>query len=309
MKRLLYIIIGVIFIISVGCNKSISYDEKTAENYVKSQGYEITSRIGEVDKYTLEKSKLYGGTASIPYQQAWSLQNVEPEKYFDKEIVVYGFTLNHPLRKRDKNAKNGVNVYVMLSDGKVIGGYSYPNADVVGAYSSIDGRTLEEVTGLSFQQWQENWKKKYGQDSVTQNVCSGQDMVLLDYFNSKYPNSVVTDKCLVDVDNDGLEELLVALNTYSGINKTQEEEARKNGFDMRHVGIIFPKGENPTESVGILGKTVEIGMRFEGSDLFVVEAKENKTDQVKVKMNNQNGKEDYFTVKVSFNKDGTRNVQ
>lgn len=310
MKRLLYIIIGLIFIISVGCNKSISDDEKTAENYVKSQGYEITSRIGEVDKYTLEKSKLYGGTASIPYQQAWGLQNIEQEEYFGKEIVVYGFTVqNHPLQKRDKNAKNGINVYVMLSDGEVIGGYSYPNTDVVGAYCSIEGRTLEEVTGLSFQQWQENWKKKHGQDSVTQNVYSGQAKALLDYFNRKYPNSAVTDRCLVDVDNDGLEELLVALNTYSGINKTQEEEARKNGFDMRHVGIIFPKGENPTESLIVLGKTVEKGMLFEGSDLFTVETKEKKTDQVKVKMTNQNGKEDYFTVKVSFNKDGTRNVQ
>ena len=310
MKRLLYIIIGLIFIISVGCNKSISDDEKTAENYVKSQGHEITSRIGEVDKYTLEKSKLYGGTASIPYQQAWGVQNVEPEKYFGKEIVVYGFTVqNHPLQKRDKNAKNGVNVYVMLSDGKVIGGYSYPNADVVGAYSSIDGRTLEEVKGLSFQQWQENWKKKYGQDSVTQNVDSGQAKVLLDYFNSKFPNSAVTDKCLVDVDNDGFEELLVALNTYSGINKTQEEEARTNGFDMRYVGIIFPKGKNPPESLIVLGKTVEKGMCFDGSNLFVVETKDKKTEQVKVEMNNQNGKEDYFTVKVSFNKDGTRNIQ
>jgi hypothetical protein len=30
MKRLLYIIIGLLFLISVGCNKSISDDEKTA---------------------------------------------------------------------------------------------------------------------------------------------------------------------------------------------------------------------------------------------------------------------------------------
>ena len=36
---------------------------------------------------------------------------------------------------------------------KSLGGYSYPNADVVGAYSSLDGKTLEEVTGLSYQQW------------------------------------------------------------------------------------------------------------------------------------------------------------
>jgi hypothetical protein len=54
---------------------------------------------------------------------------------------------------------------------------------------------------------------------------------------------------------------------------------------------------------------VEKGMRFEGSDLFDVEKKESKTGQVKVKMNNQNGKEGYFTVKVSLNKDGTRNIQ
>ncbi|EGW40880.1 hypothetical protein DOT_1228 [Desulfosporosinus sp. OT] len=78
------------------------------------------------------------------------------------------------------------------------------------------------------------------------------------------------------MDNDGFEELLVALNTYSGINKTQEEEARKNGFDMRYVGIIFPKGENPTESLIVLGKTVEKGMHFESSDLFIVETKEKK---------------------------------
>ena len=50
----------------------------------------------------------------------------------------------------------------MLCECNIIGGYSYPNADVTGAFSSIDGKTLEEVTGLSFQQWQDNWKMKYG---------------------------------------------------------------------------------------------------------------------------------------------------
>jgi surfactin synthase thioesterase subunit len=131
---------------------------------VKSQGYEIASRIGEVGKYTLEKNKLYGGTGSIPYQQAWGVQKIAPEKYFGKEIVIYGFSVqSHPIQKRDKNTKNGVNVYIMLSDGKIIGGYSCPNANAIGvSYYSIDGRTLEEVTGLSFQQWQENCKKKYG---------------------------------------------------------------------------------------------------------------------------------------------------
>jgi hypothetical protein len=92
----------------------------------------------------------------------WSVQKVEPDKYFGKEITIYGFTVkNHPLEKNCKEA-HGANVYIMFLEGKIIGGFSYPNADVDGAYSSIDGKTLEEVTGLSFQQWSENWKNKYG---------------------------------------------------------------------------------------------------------------------------------------------------
>jgi hypothetical protein len=50
----------------------------------------------------------------------------------------------------------------MMAESKVIGGYSYPNAKIYGAISSLDGKTLEEVTGLSYQKWLESWAKKYG---------------------------------------------------------------------------------------------------------------------------------------------------
>lgn len=33
---------------------------------------------------------------------------------------------------------------------------------LVGAVSSLDGKTLEEVTELSYKEWQDNWKTKYG---------------------------------------------------------------------------------------------------------------------------------------------------
>ena len=163
MRKLGSVLIGLlILLIFIGCTPNISGDEKTSEDFVKYQGYTIITRIGEIQKYTLEKSKLYGGTGTIPYQQIWGVQRVEPEKYFGKEIVVYGFTVkNHPMQKQNNNAKSGVNVYVMLSEGDVIGGYSLPNADVVGACNSIDGKTLKEVTGLSFKEWQNNWKDKY----------------------------------------------------------------------------------------------------------------------------------------------------
>lgn len=34
-----------------------------------SQDYTIVAKKGEIQKYTLEKSKLYGGAKTIPYQQ------------------------------------------------------------------------------------------------------------------------------------------------------------------------------------------------------------------------------------------------
>lgn len=162
MKR--FIVFGMIlsFVLLCGCsNDNVpAGDEKTAEEYLRDQGYKITARQGELEKYTLEKSLLHGGTETIPYQQAWGVQKVEPEPYFGKEIIVYGFTVkNHPLSKLWDSA----NVYVMLAEGRVIGGYSFPNAEITGAYYSIDGQTLEEVTGLSFIEWRDLWQEKYGQ--------------------------------------------------------------------------------------------------------------------------------------------------
>lgn len=163
MRKFLLILIVLMLFSFVGCTQKATGDEKTAEEFVKAQGYFITARKGTVDKYILEKSKLYGGPGTIPYQQIWSVQTEEPDQYFGKKIVTVGFTVkNHPLQKRDSTAKNGVNVYIMLTDGKVIGGYSYPDADVAGGFTSLDGKTMEEMTGLSYQQWYENWKKKYG---------------------------------------------------------------------------------------------------------------------------------------------------
>lgn len=153
MKKLFFIFIGLMFLSLVGCTKKITGDEKTAEDFVKLQGYTITARKGEIYKYVLEKGKLYDGTETISYQQEWGVQTVEPDKYFGKEITIYGFIVkNHPLQKRDRNAKNGVIIYIMISEGKVIGGYSCPNAKVRGGCYSL----LEEVTGLSYQQWKDN---------------------------------------------------------------------------------------------------------------------------------------------------------
>jgi hypothetical protein len=155
------VIIGLVLLILTGCSKeALVDDEKKAEAYVKTQGYKITSHKGQIATYILDKSKL----ESTQYQQAWGVQKIEPEKYFGKEITLYEFTVsNHPLEKIYYT--NSI-ISIMLCEGKVIGGTSFPDDNgkqkLVGAPYSLDGKTLEEVTGMTYKEWTENWKKKYG---------------------------------------------------------------------------------------------------------------------------------------------------
>jgi hypothetical protein len=144
------IIIGLVMLILAGCIKQVTGDEKTAEAYVTRQGYKISSYKGQVDKYILDKGKIFGTMESIPARQAWGVQKIEPDPYIGKEIVVYSFTVsNHPLEKL-YNSKT--NLSIMLCEGKVIGGTSFPDDNgkmrLLGAPFSVDGKTQEEVTGM-----------------------------------------------------------------------------------------------------------------------------------------------------------------
>lgn len=156
------IIIGLVLMILTGCGKEVIGDEKTTEQYIEQQGYIVTSRNGEIQKYVLEKSKLFGSAESTRYQQIWGVQKEEPDKFFGKEITVYSFTVKkHPL---EKIYNTETNLSVMVCEGKVVGGTSFPvqgEEILYGAPYSLDGKTLEEVTGLSFQAWSESWERKY----------------------------------------------------------------------------------------------------------------------------------------------------
>ena len=103
MRKLLVILFTLMTFVFSGCTPQITVDEKISEDFVKSKGYTITARKGQIQKYVLGKNKLYGGTETIPYEQSWGVQTVEPDNYFGKEITVYGFTVkNHPMQKKIK---------------------------------------------------------------------------------------------------------------------------------------------------------------------------------------------------------------
>lgn len=160
MKKLLCLVLGLLFLIITGCSNSSSTgnDEGTAVKYIKTQGYEIITKNGDIPKYTLEKSKLQT-SQYLNICQIWGVQKTDPDKYLGKEISTYSFTVDkHPL---EKIYKVKTNVFIMFSDGKIVGGYSFPNEKLYGSVYSLDGKTLEEVTGVSYPQWVENWEKKY----------------------------------------------------------------------------------------------------------------------------------------------------
>lgn len=144
---------------------SLSGDAKTAADYVKAQGFEIQSYKGETSRYILDRKKLSAG------MQIWSVQNEEPDNYFGQEIVAYGFIVDHHPLEKLYSAIGGEGefetvVEIMVSNGRVIGGYSAPQRkdgqNLAGSVYSLDGKDVEAVKGMRYSEWLEYWKKKYG---------------------------------------------------------------------------------------------------------------------------------------------------
>ncbi|CAH1225180.1 hypothetical protein PAECIP111893_05230 [Paenibacillus plantiphilus] len=133
-------------------------DQALTVQFIEKKGYTITANKGLLQTFVLEQKLLL----ETQYQQIWGVQEKEPDAFIDKEIAIYAFTVdNHPL---EDIYDFDTNVYVMVAEGEVIGGYSSPDADEMlygGAYG-IDGKTREELKGLTYAEWHEQWTNKYG---------------------------------------------------------------------------------------------------------------------------------------------------
>ena len=161
-----------LFLLVSGCSSEakseLQGDERTAAAAIEAKGYKIVTALDESDEYILDRAKL----AEHLYMNIWSVQEVEPEQYIGKLITTYGFIVSgHPLEQiyafADQSSAYEYHTKVMLSEGKVIGGYSYPvrkDGDLLmGGVYSIDGKTQEEITGLSYSEWLAQWTKKYAE--------------------------------------------------------------------------------------------------------------------------------------------------
>lgn len=100
----------------------------------------------------------------MPYSQYWSVQSVDPLSYVGKRITTSKFIVkNHPLDNENDNRNKQTIIFLMEADNEVVGGYSFPDYDELnkGWVYTIDGKTLEEFTGISYPKWSNEWNLKY----------------------------------------------------------------------------------------------------------------------------------------------------
>lgn len=129
--------------------------------YLNEKGYDIVDSNGIMDSFILNKEII----KQQPYSHIFGVQeDINIEKYHNKTIDIYLYTVKgHPLD--DKGDMGKTEVFLIVNKEKIIGGYSIPinTMPLLGSVYSIDGKSLEEVTGLDYSTWLKEWEKKYNQ--------------------------------------------------------------------------------------------------------------------------------------------------
>ncbi|MEK5254377.1 hypothetical protein NST74_13015 [Paenibacillus sp. FSL F4-0125] len=168
-KILAFLLLSLVLLTMIGCSNNENSsegktDEQIAAVYIQTLGYTIVVHEGEAVKYTLEQKML----EDLDYMRLWAVQKEEPDAYIGKEIVTYRFTVkDHPLEQQFSPVDYTISAIVMLVDRKVIGGTSAPKSKIknlvmVGGEYSLEGKTLYEIKGMSYSEWLDYWKEKYG---------------------------------------------------------------------------------------------------------------------------------------------------
>lgn len=157
MKKYVVLLFTILFLAACNENESLSENATIAQNYLLSEGFEVVSHDGD-DWQEFSEAELL----EPPNEQLWAVQAIKPDDYVNKRIDTVSFTVkNHPLDEQFNMGKTSVTVWLL--NGEVIGGWSFPVSntnDLIGAPSSLDGKTAEEVQG-DYPNWQAQWREKY----------------------------------------------------------------------------------------------------------------------------------------------------
>lgn len=164
MNKLRIILAPLFLFILFGCSNDLTSENSKKEyskeeRFIADKGYKLISSEGTVSEYLLDKKLL----TEMPYLQYWSVQSIDPISFVGKKITTSKFIVkNHSLDNVNNNRKKQTVIFLMEADNEVIGGYSLPDYDeYTGWVYTIDGKTLEEFTGLSYPEWSNQWNSKY----------------------------------------------------------------------------------------------------------------------------------------------------
>lgn len=137
-----------LLLFATGCKEDVRQEltgeARVAADYLEKRGYEILRYRTGGSRYTLTEEML----DKLPYQQIWAVQEVDAADYIGRELAEYGFIVgNHPLEERYAMiyAERDYDTYVtvMIFDGEVIGGTSFPvgkgDEALMGAPFGLDG--------------------------------------------------------------------------------------------------------------------------------------------------------------------------
>lgn len=160
-------VLVLVLVMGAGCTERVKGDEKTAQVYVEDSGYYVRESLGKVESYVLDEGRLDGGKENLVIERMWSVQEGDPKDYLGKEISVYGFVVKNHLLQQTFRSPQKIMAFVMLSEGQVIGGYSYPEKDEKEAFYSFDGSFSTRILmdHYVFEGESESWKAEFIVDS------------------------------------------------------------------------------------------------------------------------------------------------
>lgn len=159
--------IVLVLLAGTGCTETLKGEEKMAQDYVEDSGYYVRERLGEVEAYLLDEGKLDGREENLVIERMWSVQEEDARSYLGTEISVYGFVVKNHLLQQTFRSPQKIKSFVILGDGKVIGGYSYPDEDEKETFYSFDGSFSTRILmdHYVFQGESETWTAEYVVDS------------------------------------------------------------------------------------------------------------------------------------------------
>lgn len=168
MRNIIYLSCFVVIVFAMFYGQNVLFESpRQADNnsikasrYLEDKGYRIISSNSLVSENVLLKEDLL----KLPFNKYWGLQSVNPSDYLYKTIQTYSFIVkDHPLDNYKGNKDKQTAIWVMVCGNEIIGGYSSPvtEEDLYGGVYSLEGKTLEEATGLSYQEWQRQWSETY----------------------------------------------------------------------------------------------------------------------------------------------------